>query len=105
MNNGSQAARFTVAIEQDFAPMVPRFMENRHKELSAMQEALTRRDYETIRRLAHGMKGAGGSYGFDGLTTFGGAVEQAAKSAEEEDVKTGLASIAAYLSCVDIVFE
>jgi HPt (histidine-containing phosphotransfer) domain-containing protein len=105
MKQASAAARFTVTIEQDFAPMIPRFMENRHKELAAMNEANTQHDYETIRRLAHGMKGAGGSYGFEGLTTFAGQVEQAAKAADETGVAQGLASIAAYLGSVDVVFE
>lgn len=105
MKHASSAARFTVTVEQDFAPMIPRFMENRNKELAAMNEAITQHDYETIRRLAHGMKGAGGSYGFDGLSALGGAVEQAAKAAHEADVTQGLALIAAYLSSVDVVFD
>ena len=104
MNSKRAAVRFTVTIEQEFDPMIPRFMENRSQELAAMQAALSRHDFESIRRLAHGLKGAGGSYGFDGLTTLGNEVEQAAKAADETGVANGLSSIAAYLTGVEVTF-
>ena len=94
-----------VHIEQDFAPMIPRFMENRKKELVTMRHAMDQGDFETVRKLAHGMKGAGGSYGFDELTTAAAALEQAAKAASAHEVSTGLASIDSYLRRVDIVYE
>ncbi|MBD0315528.1 MAG: Hpt domain-containing protein [Nitrospiraceae bacterium] len=104
MSPEKAAMRFTVTIEPEFEPMIPRFMENRSKELAAMQAALTRQDFESIRRLAHGLKGAGGSYGFDGLSTLGNEVEQAAKAADETGVASGLSSIAAYLTGVEVTF-
>jgi HPt (histidine-containing phosphotransfer) domain-containing protein len=104
MSPDPTAVRFTVTIDEEFRPMIPRFMENRTKELAAMQEALTRHDYENIRRLAHGLKGAGGSYGFDGLTALAHDLEQAAKAADETGVASGVSAIAAYLAGVEVTF-
>jgi HPt (histidine-containing phosphotransfer) domain-containing protein len=98
-------ARTVVRIDRDFAPMIPRFMDNRRKELAAMHEAASRGEYETVRKLAHGIKGAGGSYGFEELTALAAALEQAAKANQGAAVSEGLAAMEQYLGSIDVRYE
>jgi HPt (histidine-containing phosphotransfer) domain-containing protein len=94
-----------VHLDASFAPLVPKFMTNRKKEVTTMQAALTAQDFETVRRVAHGMKGAGGSYGFDRITEMASTIEQAAKNGGRETIDTGLNSLGSYLEQVEVIFD
>ncbi|ULA62258.1 MAG: Hpt domain-containing protein [Nitrospira sp.] len=94
-----------VHIESDFEPLLPKFMTNRKKEVVAMRDALAQQDFETIRKIAHGMKGAGGSYGFDCITTMAATMEQAAKSGAADPIRIELDALATYLEQVQVVFD
>ena len=62
-----------------FADLVPGFLQNRRQDVVAMLDALDRGDFATVESLGHGMKGAGGSWGFQAITDIGAALEQAAQ--------------------------
>lgn len=94
-----------VHVESDFEGLLPKFMANRKKEVVAMGEALAQRDFDTVRKIAHGMKGAGGSYGFDRVTEMAATIEQAAKAESAAPISTQLAQLATYLDRVQVVFE
>lgn len=94
-----------VHVEADFEDLVPKFMTNRKKEVVTMREALARQDFETVRKIAHGMKGAGGSYGFDRVTAMAATIEQAAKTGSAAPIATALALLGRYLEQVQVVFD
>ena len=98
-------ASVTVHVEADFEPLVPKFMTNRKKEVAAMREALAQQDFETVRKVAHGMKGAGGSYGFDQVTAMAATIEQAAKTGTVAAIESELAQLGAYLELVRVVVD
>ena len=52
-----------------------------------MLDALDRGDFKTVESLGHGMKGAGGSWGFQAITDIGAAVEHAAESADADALR------------------
>ena len=105
----SQSARadeaVIVHVESDFEPLLPKFMANRKKEIVTMREALAQQDFETVRKIAHGMKGAGGSYGFDRVTAMAAMIEQAAKAGSAPPIQTELARLATYLEQVQVIFD
>ncbi|HBR52124.1 MAG TPA: Hpt domain-containing protein [Nitrospira sp.] len=84
---------------------MPRFMANRKKEIVTMQQAMTGQDFETVRSVAHGMKGVGGSYGFDRVTELAATIEQAAKSADATIILEQLHTLEAYLNDVQIAYD
>lgn len=94
-----------VHIGSDFEPLMPRFITNRKKEVLTMREALAQQDFETVRKVAHGMKGAGGSYGFDHVTTMAATIEQAAKTGAAAGIVEQLDQLAGYLEQVQVVFD
>ena len=92
-------------MDASFAPLVPKFMTNRKKEVTTMQAALTAQDFETVRRVAHSMKGAGGSYGFDRITEIAAIIEQAAKTGIHETIDMELTGLGSYLEQVEVIFD
>jgi HPt (histidine-containing phosphotransfer) domain-containing protein len=80
-------------------------MTNRKKEVTTMTDALAQEDFDTIRKVAHGMKGVSGSYGFHAMTTVAARLEQAAKAAETGSIRGDLTALASYLERVEILYE
>lgn len=99
------AGPIPVVVDSSFEPLIPKFIANRTKEITAMTEAVAIQDFETIKRVAHGMKGVSGSYGFHAMTTIAGHVEAAAKVADEASIRNDLATLAAHLARVEITYE
>ena len=105
--DSDQAAQRTelVHIDASFEPLIPKFMNNRKKEVLAMQDAVTAQDLEIVRKIAHSMKGAGGSYGFDRITELAASIEQAAKQSDAAAVRHALPSLQAYLERIEVVYD
>jgi HPt (histidine-containing phosphotransfer) domain-containing protein len=100
-----QEEKIIVHVDQEIADLIPGFLENRRKDIKAMDEALRQGDFETIRVLGHSMKGAGGSYGFDAVTDIGKSLEDAAKNNNTEGIQRSVGELAAYLDCVKVLYE
>lgn len=94
-----------VHIDASFEPLIPKFLTNRKKEVVTMQTALAAQDFETVRTVAHGMKGAGGSYGFDRITDMAAVVEQAAKTRDASTLERDLPALGSYLDQVKVVYD
>jgi len=58
-----------------------------------------------VENLGHGMKGAGGSWGFQGITDIGAALERAAESADNEGSRKWVGELSRYLDRVEIVYD
>jgi HPt (histidine-containing phosphotransfer) domain-containing protein len=101
----TQEEKIIVHVDPEIADLIPGFLENRRKDIKAMAEALKQGDFETIRVLGHSMKGAGGSYGFDGVTDIGKALEDAAKSTNAEEIRRSVGELAAYLARVEVIYD
>lgn len=86
-------------------PLMSKFMTNRKKEVVTMREALAQQDLETVRKVAHGMKGAGGSYGFDHITLMATTIEHTAKSGTSAGLTEELDRLAVYLEQVQVIFD
>jgi len=87
------------------ADLVPAFLQNLRLDVIAMLDALERGDFATVERLGHGMKGAGGSWGFQAITDIGAALEQAAQSAESDASRKWVSELTSYLDHVEVVFD
>ncbi len=88
-----------------FTDLIPGFLQNRRQDVIAMLDALDRGDFETVESLGHGMKGAGGSWGFQAITEIGAAVEQAAQRADTDASRKWVGELSGYLDRVEIVCD
>lgn len=94
-----------VKANPKIADLIPEFLHHRRQDVSAILEALDQGDFDTIEGLGHGMKGAGGSWGFQGITDIGAALEQAAAAADIDLSRKWVSELSSYLERVEIVDE
>lgn len=97
--------RIVVHVDAELEDLIPRFLGDWKEEVGSMREALEKNDYETIRKMAHNMKGTGGSCGLDVITDMGIGIEEAAKAMEPEALRKNLDALSSYLERVELVYE
>ena len=83
-----------VNVEKGLEDLIPVFMAQRKADQSAIATALPQRDFEALRKIGHGMEGAGTSYGFERISELG---EQLTKAARAGDI----AALSAIKSALD----
>ncbi len=101
----SRTDTILVRANPKFADLIPVFLQNCRRNVIAMQDALDRGDHETVAMLGHGMKGAGGSYGFQTITDIGAVLEQAAESADIDVSRKWVGELSRYLDRVETVSD
>ncbi len=67
------------ASDPDYAELIGFFVDEIPQRIAALIEAYDRGDAESLRRVAHQLKGAAGSYGFHDVTPFAAVLEQRLK--------------------------
>lgn len=94
----------TVKVEKDLEALVQRFLARKRDDLERVRIALAARDYETIRRIGHDLKGAGEGFGFPELSAFGAALERAAIAHNQRAIGEQLAAVEQFLSRLRVTF-
>jgi PAS domain S-box-containing protein len=87
--------------DPDVAPLIRPFVERLAGQLTAMRKALDEHDHEELRRMAHKLKGAGGSYGFRQLTDVCRVLEDAARAHDSTTETAALDTVAAVIHAVE----
>ncbi len=79
------------SIADEIARLRPQFIQNRYRDVTALQAAIAESNFDTIRRVGHQIKGLAGSYGLYEIGTIGESIEQAALA---RNVETVIADVA-----------
>ena len=74
----------TFGDDELIGELVEMLVDEMPERIAAFEDAYASRDFDTLRSLAHQLKGAGGSYGFATLTTRADVVERAIQVGEPE---------------------
>jgi HPt (histidine-containing phosphotransfer) domain-containing protein len=93
-----------VKIDPDLMEIIPGFLATRERDIEIITIALENNDFPTIKRIGHNLKGEGGSYGFNAITTIGTQMEEAAKEEDSEKISDLLNQLSRYMARVEIVF-
>lgn len=96
--------RIAIVGDPGLAELIPTFLERRHQDVKTIKEAVSRGDFEAIRVLGHSMKGAGGGYGFDGISEIGGLLEIAGHNSDAAGILEQVEALASYLDRVDVTY-
>ena len=99
------AERIVVHADPRFADLIPGFLKNRRQDVISIIDALGRGELDVVERLGHGMRGAGGSYGFPAITEIGAALEHAAEIDDQPSVRKHVGELSTYLDCVEVVSD
>ena len=102
---GQRRERIVVYVDPDLEELIPGFLENRRKDAVTLETALQGHDLKTVRLLGHRMKGDGGGYGFQQISTIGEALEQAAIREDLTVIRRQTAALADFLAQVDVVYR
>ena len=97
--------RVIVEVDEDLSDLIPGFMTHKRADIDTIFEAVTRRDYAEIGRIAHRVKGEGGSYGFDTMTELARSLEVAASRRDDSAATTLARQLLSYIDHVEIVFQ
>ena len=97
--------KIIIHVDPDVQELIPQFLKNRLQDIRQMIEALETKDYETIRRLGHSMKGAGEGYGFNQITVIGAGLEESAKIKDTKKMGKIITELANYLDRVELLYE
>jgi HPt (histidine-containing phosphotransfer) domain-containing protein len=104
-NQGSQSDKIRVRIDRDLQDLIPDYLKNRGKDLLVYQQALEKDDFDSIATLGHSMKGSGGGYGFNDLSSIGRAIEKAAKNKDKESVHRSIIDLMDFLKKLEVVYD
>jgi HPt (histidine-containing phosphotransfer) domain-containing protein len=73
-----------LARDPDLSEIVDLFIEEMPERIATLIGQLNSADWDSLRRTAHQLKGAAGSYGFDAISPSAGKVEAAVRDGEPE---------------------
>jgi CheY-like chemotaxis protein/HPt (histidine-containing phosphotransfer) domain-containing protein len=81
------------ADDPEIADILPGFVERLSSQVSALTKALEEEKLEDVQRLAHQLKGAGGSYGYPTLSEAAKSLEVAAKARDADGATAALTEV------------
>ena len=92
-----------VKVDPDLEDLIPGFLDNRRADVDKLRDLNAASNFADIRIIGHSMKGAGGGYGFDEITTIGDLIEQAALASDTTTIEQQTDILADYLARVETV--
>lgn len=96
--------KILIEIDQDLMPVVPGYLDGRRRDCAEIERLLASGNMESIKSLAHRIKGSGGSFGFDEISEIGEALELAAQAADAEGIRAAVDRLETYLARVSVVY-
>jgi HPt (histidine-containing phosphotransfer) domain-containing protein len=97
--------KLIVTVDSQIAARVPRFLANRAADIGKIRAALAGADFEAMRGSGHGMKGAGGGYGFPEISRLGTALEEGARQRDAAAITALVASLEEYLGRIEVKYD
>jgi len=104
-NAGIQPEPIEVQVGEHLEGILGGYLERRRKDVEAVDAALERGDYETIRTVGHNIKGSGSGYGLDRLSEIGRALEEAANLRAGERVRVCNRELDDFLQRLVVTYE
>ena len=83
--------------DDEWAEMQEMYINHTSKELMNIKENLDSAAFDSLRTFGHNIKGSGGMYGFNEITSRGAAIESAAMNENLEDIRSHLDALEVFL--------
>jgi HPt (histidine-containing phosphotransfer) domain-containing protein len=94
---------YRIAVDPELMDIVPSFLAYRWQDVASLQDALAHEDPSLIGKIAHNLKGAGRSFGFETVTVIGEHLERAALKRNWVRIERFIDRLIAYLERVEPV--
>ncbi len=82
--------------------LVGRYLEKRSGDLSKLEGALGKDDFETIRTTGHNLYGSGSAYGLDEVSRIGRQLESLAEARDGPGIARLIAELAGFLDRIEL---
>ena len=93
-----------VTVSADLADLVPRYLNNRHSDLTFARQLLRKGEYFLLAGMAHRIRGSASSYGFSGLGDIATAIEVAAEVGDAAAIESQLRALEHFLEAVEVAY-
>ena len=97
---GKQPAR-SASLNAKIAARIPDYLESCQENVLEIRDALERNDLSLVAYLAHNMRGSGGAFGFQPITDFSGALEEAARRSDGKAAAAAVQDLSDYLDLAE----
>ncbi len=88
--------------DPDFAELVEFFVDAIPERIELLRESFQKQDIEQLRTIAHQLKGAGGGYGFEELSTHAARLEQDCKQNDIDAAANSLEILIGYMGRITV---
>ena len=82
---------------EEWAEMQEMYIKHTTKELAKIQEDIDNIIIDSLRTFGHNIKGSGGMYGFEEVTSLGTGIEASAKANDRGKIKLFLEELSTFL--------
>ncbi len=103
-SDSTPEARFILEVSAELEELMPKFLANRRRDVEELVVELAKGDFERIRQLGHGIKGAGGTYGSSVISQVGERIELAAIDQSVDGIDAEIRALRDYLERVELIF-
>ena len=90
-------------MKSNITDRIPAYLQNCRQNVIDIGDALDRVDFETVTILGHNMSGSGGMFGFQAITDFGTALQQAGESSDTAASRKWVGELSTYLDGVETI--
>jgi len=84
-------------VDPILQPLLPTFLTRRRQDVTLIKQELQRGGFRAIQTMGHNLKGIGTSYGFEGISEIGRAIETAAEKEDATAIKQQAKALDDYL--------
>lgn len=104
MNDGSHARKIKVWVDAEIKSLVPRYIQNRKDDMSAMVELAEKGDFGAIQFLADILIGSGTIFGFDFISAVGQSIQKAATDGNSQTIIEMSQALIGYLDRIEVEY-
>lgn len=91
-------------IDKEYAPLIPSFIKNQYIVFNELEVALVSDDMDTVKFLAHRLKGTSENYGFKQLGAYADDLEYLLENNTIFDIRELIVNMRTYLNLVEIIY-
>lgn len=96
---------YNIEIDEGLMDIMPSFIELTEQDMQALSSAIEGNDLETVKKLAHTLKGDSGGYGFEEMSRIAKSLELSVKEGDGVGMKQNWSELSAYWEQVKITFN
>ncbi|MCX5782710.1 MAG: Hpt domain-containing protein [Elusimicrobia bacterium] len=100
-----QTEKIIIKINKELQELIPKFLQNRKKDIENLQDALNKNDFEAIRIMGHTLQGVGGGYGFYQITALGEKISKAAKTKDIKSIENLISEFIDFMNNIRVEYE